>query len=350
MVQKVRIYSDKTRFAHKDTAMNSFHRGRRLRRTPVLREMVRETSLSAADLIMPYFVTETDDASFRQPISSMPGQFQLSLAELEKEVAEAVKLGVRSVLLFGIPAVKDELGSGAYATEGIVQKAIRMIKKNWPDLVVIADCCLCEYTSHGHCGIIAKGDSVGHVLNDATLDLLAQTAVAQAEAGADIIAPSDMMDGRVLAIREALDKAGFEEIPVMSYAVKYASAYYGPFREAAESAPRFGDRRTYQMDPANAQEALREMQADIEEGADLFIVKPGGPYQDIIRLMHDSFDVPLVAYQVSGEYSMICAAAQNGWIDRKAVIMESLIGLKRAGSKMIITYFTAEVLREGWVR
>ena len=216
--------------------------------------------------------------------------------------------------------------------------------------MVIADCCLCEYTSHGHCGIIAKGDNVGCVLNDATLELLAKTAVAQAEAGADIIAPSDMMDGRVLAIREALDKAGFEEIPVMSYAVKYASAYYGPFRDAAESAPKFGDRRTYQMDPANAQEALREMQADIEEGADLFIVKPGGPYQDIIRLMHDSFDVPLVAYQVSGEYSMICAAAINGWVDRKAVVMESLIGLKRAGSKMIITYFAAEVLREGWVR
>ncbi len=330
--------------------MSQFYRGRRLRRTPVLREMVRETSLSASDLIMPYFVVETDDASFRQPIASMPGQFQLSLAELEKEVAEAVKLGVRSILLFGIPAVKDEVGSGAYASDGIVQKAIRMVKQNWPDLVVIADCCLCEYTSHGHCGIIAKGDDRGCVVNDATLELLAKTAVAQAEAGADIIAPSDMMDGRVLAIRNALDEAGFTEIPVMSYAVKYASAYYGPFRDAAESAPKFGDRRTYQMDPANAQEALREMQADMEEGADLFIVKPGGPYQDIIRLMHDSFDVPLVAYQVSGEYSMICAAAINGWIDRKAVIMESLIGLKRAGSKMIITYFAAEVLREGWVR
>ena len=330
--------------------MSSFYRGRRLRRTPILREMVRETSLAAADLIMPYFVVETDDPSFRQPIASMPGQFQLSLAELEKEVGEAVKLGLRSVILFGIPAAKDPVGSGAYASEGIVQKAIRMIKKNWPDLVVIADCCLCEYTSHGHCGIIAMGDTVGRVLNDSTLELLARTAVSQAEAGADIIAPSDMMDGRVLAIREALDEAGYEETPIMSYAVKYASAYYGPFRDAAESAPRFGDRRTYQMDPANAQEALREMQADIEEGADLFIVKPGGPYQDIIRLMHDSFDVPLVAYQVSGEYSMICAAAMNGWVDRKAVIMESLIGLKRAGSKMIITYFAAEALREGWIR
>ena len=330
--------------------MSNFYRGRRLRRTPILREMVRETSLAAADLIMPYFVVDTDDASFRQPIASMPGQFQLSLTELEKEVGEAVKLGLRSVILFGIPSKKDEVGSGAYAREGIVQKAIRMIKKNWPEIVVIADCCLCEYTSHGHCGIIAMGDTVGRVLNDSTLELLARTAVSQAEAGADIIAPSDMMDGRVLAIRDALDEAGYEETPIMSYAVKYASAYYGPFRDAAESAPKFGDRRTYQMDPANVQEAMREMQADIEEGADIFIVKPAGPYQDIIRLMHDSFDVPLAAYQVSGEYSMICAAANNGWIDRKAVVLESLIGLKRSGAKMIITYFTVEALREGWVR
>ena len=330
--------------------MSSFYRGRRLRRTPILREMVRETSLAAADLIMPYFVVETDDPSFRQPIASMPGQFQLSLAELEKEVGEAVKLGLRSVILFGIPSAKDPVGSGAYASEGIVQKAIRMIKKNWPDLVVIADCCLCEYTSHGHCGIIAMGDTVGRVLNDSTLELLARTAVSQAEAGADIIAPSDMMDGRVLAIREALDEAGYEETPIMSYAVKYASAYYGPFRDAAESAPKFGDRRTYQMDPANVQEAMREMQADIEEGADIFIVKPAGPYQDVIRLMHDSFDVPLAAYQVSGEYSLICAAALNGWVDRKATVLESLIGIKRSGAKMIITYFAVEALREGWVR
>ncbi|MBQ5728402.1 MAG: porphobilinogen synthase [Mailhella sp.] len=330
--------------------MSSFYRGRRLRRSPILREMVRETSLAAADLIMPYFVVETDDPSFRQPIASMPGQFQLSLAELEKEVGEAVKLGLRSVILFGIPSAKDPVGSGAYASEGIVQKAIRMIKKNWPDLVVIADCCLCEYTSHGHCGIIAMGDTVGRVLNDSTLELLARTAVSQAEAGADIIAPSDMMDGRVLAIREALDEAGYEETPIMSYAVKYASAYYGPFRDAAESAPKFGDRRTYQMDPANVQEAMREMQADIEEGADIFIVKPAGPYQDVIRLMHDSFDVPLAAYQVSGEYSLICAAALNGWVDRKATVLESLIGIKRSGAKMIITYFAVEALREGWVR
>ena len=330
--------------------MSSFYRGRRLRRSPILREMVRETSLAAADLIMPYFVVETDDPSFRQPIASMPGQFQLSLAELEKEVGEAVKLGLRSVILFGIPSAKDPVGSGAYASEGIVQKAIRMIKKNWPDLVVIADCCLCEYTSHGHCGIIAMGDTVGRVLNDSTLELLARTAVSQAEAGADIIAPSDMMDGRVLAIREALDEAGYEETPIMSYAVKYASAYYGPFRDAAESAPKFGDRRTYQMDPANVQEAMREMQADIEEGADIFIVKPAGPYQDVIRLMRDSFDVPLAAYQVSGEYSLICAAALNGWVDRKAIVLESLTGIKRSGAKMIITYFAVEALREGWVR
>ena len=330
--------------------MSSFYRGRRLRRSPILREMVRETSLAASDLIMPYFVVETDDPSFRQPIASMPGQFQLSLAELEKEVGEAVKLGLRSVILFGIPSAKDPVGSGAYASEGIVQKAIRMIKKNWPDLVVIADCCLCEYTSHGHCGIIAMGDTVGRVLNDSTLELLARTAVSQAEAGADIIAPSDMMDGRVLAIREALDEAGYEETPIMSYAVKYASAYYGPFRDAAESAPKFGDRRTYQMDPANVQEAMREMQADIEEGADIFIVKPAGPYQDVIRLMHDSFDVPLAAYQVSGEYSLICAAALNGWVDRKAIVLESLTGIKRSGAKMIITYFAVEALREGWVR
>lgn len=328
----------------------SFHRGRRLRRTPILREMICETSLSAADLIMPYFVVDTPDASFRQPIASMPGQFQLSLKELEKEISQAVALGLRAVLLFGIPASKDPVGSGAYARDGIVQRATRMIKQRWPELLVITDLCLCEYTSHGHCGLIADGDKTGHVLNDATLDLLARTAVSQAEAGADIIAPSDMMDGRVLALRTALDKAGYEETPIMSYAVKYASAYYGPFRDAAESTPHFGDRRTYQMDPGNALEALREMEADIAEGADMFIVKPAGPYQDIIRLVRDRFDVPLAAYQVSGEYSLICAAAQNGWIDRKAVIMESLTGIKRAGARMIISYFSVEALREGWIR
>ena len=328
----------------------SFHRGRRLRRTPAIRDMIRETSLSAADLIMPYFVVDTPDEAFRQPIASMPGQYQLSLAELEKEIGEAVKLGLRAVLLFGIPAEKDPVGSGAYARDGIVQRATHMIKKNWPDLVVVTDLCLCEYTSHGHCGIIADGDKTGHVLNDQTLDLLAKTAVSQAEAGADIIAPSDMMDGRILAIRETLDKAGYVNTPIMSYAVKYASAFYGPFRDAAESAPHHGDRKTYQMDPANAMEGLREAAADIDEGADIVMVKPAGPYLDVIRMVRDNFDVPVAAYQVSGEYSLICAAAQNGWIDRKAVIMESLLGLKRSGSKMIITYFAVEALREGWIR
>lgn len=328
----------------------SFHRGRRLRRTPALRDMVRETSLSAADLIMPYFVVDTPDEHFRQPINSMPGQFQLSLAELEKEIGEAVKLGMRAVLLFGIPAEKDPLGSGAYAKDGIVQRATRMIKKNWPDLVVITDLCLCEYTSHGHCGIIADGDKTGHVLNDQTLDLLARTAVSQAEAGADIVAPSDMMDGRVLALRTALDKAGFEETPIMSYAVKYASAYYGPFRDAAESSPHFGDRRSYQMDPALVTDGLREAAADIREGADIIMVKPAGPYLDMITRVSERFDVPVAAYQVSGEYAMIRAAAQNGWIDEEAVILESLLGIRRAGAKIIMTYFTEELLKKRLVR
>lgn len=328
----------------------SFHRGRRLRRTPTLREMMREVTLSAADLIMPYFVIDTPDEHFRKPIDSMPGQYQLSLAELEKQVGEAVKTGLKSVLLFGIPAAKDPAGSGAYAEDGIVQRAVRMLRKNWPDLVIVTDVCLCEYTSHGHCGLVREGDATGCVLNDATLDLLAKTAVSHAQAGADIIAPSDMMDGRVLAIRAALDEAGFEDVPVMSYAVKYASCYYGPFRDAAEGAPKFGDRRTYQMDPAGVTEALREMEADIDEGADIFIVKPAGPYQDIIRLLYDNFDVPLAGYQVSGEYSMICAAAANGWLNEKATVMESLIGIKRSGAGLIITYFAEKALKEGWIR
>ena len=330
--------------------MNSFFRGRRLRRNAVIREMMEEVSLRPADLMMGYIVVETDDKDFRKPIASLPGMYQLSIEQLEKQVGEAVDSGLRSLMLFGIPAEKDEKGSGAYAENGIIQRAVRRLKKNWPELQVVTDVCLCEYTSHGHCGLLAEGDRSGHVLNDPTRELIARTALSHAQAGSDMIAPSDMMDGRILAIRETLDAAGFVDLPIMSYAVKYASAYYGPFRDAAESAPHFGDRRTYQMDPGNAQEALREMQADIDEGADMFIVKPAGPYQDIIRLMHDTFDVPLVTYQVSGEYSLICAAAQNGWIDRKAVIMESLIGLKRSGAKMIITYFTVEALREGWIR
>lgn len=330
--------------------LRHFHRGRRLRRTPVLRGMMRETSLSVDDLIMPYFVVDTPDQGFRKPIDSMPGQCQLSLAELEKQVGEAVGAGLKSVLLFGIPAAKDPQGSGAYDDNGIVQRAVRLLKKAWPDLVVITDVCLCEYTSHGHCGLIREGDRTGCVLNDATLGLLARTAVSHARAGADIVAPSDMMDGRVLAIRAALDEAGFEDTPVMSYAVKYASCFYGPFREAAEGAPKFGDRRTYQMDPAGVSEAVREMEADIAEGADIFIVKPAGPYQDIIRMLKDNFDVPLAGYQVSGEYAMLCAAAARGWLDEKASALESLIGIKRAGAGLIITYFAEKALKEGWIR
>jgi porphobilinogen synthase len=276
----------------------------------------------------------------------MPGIFQLSLAELEKDVAEAVALGMRSVILFGIPAAKDYKGSEAYNHDGIVQKAIRRLKERFPDLLVITDVCLCEYTSHGHCGLLRQGDTTGEVHNDPTLTLLAKAAVSHAEAGADIVAPSDMMDGRVLAIREALDANGFSHIPVMSYAVKYASAFYGPFREAAESTPQHGDRKTYQMDPANSREAMREAAADVAEGADFLIVKPAGPYMDIIRMVRDSFDLPVAAYQVSGEYSMIKAAAINDWIDGDKVAMESLTGLRRAGADIIISYLTVEMLRK----
>ncbi len=327
-----------------------FFRGRRLRSSVIMREIVKENNLQAADLIMPYFVVESEDENFRSPISSMPGQFQLSLKELKKEVEIAVADGLKSVLLFGIPAQKDPVGSEAYNDKGIVQEAVRMLTANFPQLLIITDVCLCEFTSHGHCGLLQDGDTSGFVRNDATLELLAKIAVSHAKAGADIVAPSDMMDGRILAMRKALDKAGFEQLPIMSYAVKYASAYYGPFREAAESTPQFGDRRTYQMDIANSDEALREMAADIEEGADLFIIKPAGAYQDIIRRMHDNFPVPLVAYQVSGEYSMIRAAAQNGWVNEEAIIMESLIGMKRSGAKLIISYFTQELLAKGLVK
>ncbi len=328
--------------------MIPFHRGRRLRATPELRTLVRETApLLVEDLIQPYFVVESQDPNFRKEIGSMPGQYQLSLAQLEKQVERAVDTGLHSVILFGIPAVKDEKASGAFADDGIVQEAVRLLKRRWPTLFVMTDVCLCEYMSHGHCGILTPE---GVVRNDASLPLLAQTAVSHARAGADMVAPSDMMDGRVAAIREALDQAGFEQLPLMSYAVKYASAYYGPFREAAESAPASGDRKSYQMDPANLREALREAYADLEEGADALIVKPAGPYADIIRLVRDHVDVPLCAYQVSGEYSMIRAAGLNGWIDEQAVMLESLMGLKRAGADMIITYFTETLLREKLAR
>ncbi|MFW5498001.1 MULTISPECIES: porphobilinogen synthase [unclassified Maridesulfovibrio] len=318
-----------------------FHRGRRLRRTPVIRDLIRETTLSANDLMMPYFVYETDDENFKKEVSSMPGQFQLSLKQLEIKVEEAVANGLKSLILFGIPAEKDPAGTQAYADDGIVQQAVRLLKKRWPELLVCTDVCLCEFTSHGHCGLVK--DEI--ILNDATLELLAKTALSHAKAGADMVAPSDMMDGRVAAIREILDENGFAELPLMSYAVKYASAYYGPFREAAEGAPQFGDRKTYQMDPANAREGLREAAADVIEGADILMVKPAGPYMDIIRQTRDNFDLPVAAYQVSGEYSLIKAAALNGWVDEESVVWESLIGLKRAGADLILTYFTEDVLK-----
>ncbi|MGE4442955.1 MAG: porphobilinogen synthase [Desulfomicrobium sp.] len=325
--------------------MLTFHRGRRLRSSKAMRDLVRESRLSRDDLIQPYFVVESD-ADFRKPIASMPGQFQLGLNRLMDEVAGAVDAGLKSLILFGIPVDKDPAGSQAYAENGIVQQAIRRLKDRWPELVVVADTCLCEYTSHGHCGLVSPE---GEVKNDPTLALLARAAVAQAKAGADIVAPSDMMDGRVAAIRQALDEEGFVNTPIMSYAVKYSSAFYGPFRDAAESAPKFGDRKTYQMDPANWREGLREAAADVEEGADILMVKPGLPYLDVIRLVRDNFDLPVAAYQVSGEYSQIKAAGQLGWIDETAVALESLIAFKRAGADLILSYFTQDLLKAGHV-
>ena len=318
-----------------------FYRGRRLRGTAAQREVLRETIVRPEDLVMPYFVAETTDACLRQPIEAMPGQCRLSLAELEKTVAEDVRRGLRSCLLFGIPAVKDAVGTGAYAANGIVQQAVRRLKDRFPDLIVITDVCLCEYTDHGHCGLLSP---TGKVLNDSTLRLLADTAVSHATAGADMIAPSDMMDGRIAAIRSARDENGFAQLPLMSYAVKYASAFYGPFREAAGSTPQSGDRKGYQMDPANRREALREAAADKKEGADILMVKPAGPYLDVIREVRDRFDLPVAAYQVSGEYAMIKAAGRNGWVDETAVMLESLIGIKRAGADLIISYFTQDLL------
>ncbi|WP_434389883.1 porphobilinogen synthase [Melittangium boletus] len=312
------------------------HRPRRLRRTAALRDMVRETTLAPSDFIYPLFVVEGRDV--RRPIGSMPGVFNLSLEHTVAEARRAQALGVKAVLLFGIPDFKDAHGTQAYATEGIVQKAVRELKSALPDLLVIVDVCLCEYTDHGHCGLI----EAGHVANDATLPLLARMAVTCAQAGADIIAPSDMMDGRVAAIRSALDAARFTDVPVMSYAAKYASAFYGPFREAAQSTPQFGDRRGYQMDPGNTREALKEVDLDLEEGADLVIVKPALAYLDIIRQVRDRVDVPVVAYNVSAEYSMVKAAAQNGWVDGDRMTLEILTSMKRAGSDLIITYHALE--------
>jgi len=316
-----------------------FVRFRRLRRSAALRRLVRETTLSPADFIYPIFVVHGTDV--REEIPSMPGQHHLSLDYLPMEAGALRSLGVRAVLLFGLPASKDEDGSEAYAGDGIVQQAVRALKAADPELVVITDVCLCEYTDHGHCGIIENGE----VDNDATLDLLSRTAVSHADAGADVIAPSDMMDGRVAAIRAALDDAGFGSTPIMSYAAKYASAFYGPFREAAESAPQFGDRRGYQMDAPNAREALREIEADIAEGADIVMVKPALAYLDVLSQARQRFDLPLAAYNVSGEYAMVQAAAQNGWIDGRAVTLEVLTAIKRAGADIIITYHAKDAAR-----
>lgn len=314
-------------------------RPRRLRRTEAIRDMVRENHLRTDELIWPVFVDET--ASADTPVGSMPGVFRYPPARAVEEVAAARAEGIRAVILFGIPAKKDERGSSAYDGDGVVPRTIRAIKSRVPDMVVVADVCLCEYTSHGHCGLVEDGV----ILNDETLPLLARAAVAYANAGADIVAPSDMMDGRVAAIRSALDEAGFKDVAIMSYSAKYASGYYGPFRDAAGSAPHFGDRRTYQMDPANGAEALREVAADLREGADLVIAKPAMAYLDVLADIRRNFNVPIVAYNVSGEYSMVKAAAANGWIDERRIVLETLVGMKRAGAKMIITYHAREVAR-----
>lgn len=317
-------------------------RTRRLRQTVAMRDMVRENHVRVDELIYPLFVMEGENLA--EPVESMPGICQYSLDRMNEELDRVKEAGIPAILIFGIPAHKDEVGSGAYDEHGIVQEAIRRIKKDYPDLIVIADVCLCEYTSHGHCGLIRDGI----ILNDETLPLLAKSAVSYAEAGADIVAPSDMMDKRVGAIRKALDEAGFTYTPIMAYSAKFASGYYGPFRDAAHSAPGFGDRKTYQMDPANGQEALREVEEDLEEGADLIIAKPAMAYMDIIRAIYENYNVPIVAYNVSGEYAMVKAAAANGWIDEKKIVMENMIGMKRAGAKMIITYHALDVAR--WIR
>jgi len=314
-------------------------RPRRLREKSLLRTMVRETALAVDDLVYPLFVVH--GRGVREPIGPMPGQHRLSVDELVKECKDAAGMGIPAVLLFGLPADKDPRGSEAYADDGIVQQAVRAVKDTVPDLLIVTDVCLCEYTSHGHCGIVEDGA----VRNDPTLELLARTAVSHAEAGADVIAPSDMMDGRIGAIREALDDATFADTPIMAYSAKYASVFYGPFREAADSTPQFGDRRSYQMDPANSQEAMREIALDLEEGADIVMVKPALPYLDVISRAKSEFGVPLAAYSVSGEYAMIRAAGQLGWLDEERAIMEALLGIRRAGADIVITYFAKAAAR-----
>ena len=315
------------------------HRMRRLRASESLRRLVRETRLEPSQFILPLFACP--GSGIRREIGAMPGNYQMSVDEIVKECAEVRSLGIGGVILFGLPETKDELASGAYADDGIVQRALRAIKRETPDLVVMTDVCNCEYTSHGHCGKVVDGD----VDNDVTLEWLARSAVSHARAGADIVAPSDMMDGRVAAIRKALDAEGFSKIPILSYAAKFASVFYGPFREAAESAPQFGDRRSYQMDPANGREALREIELDLEEGADMIMIKPALAYLDLIRQARDRFQVPIAAYQVSGEYSMIIAAARNGWIDCERAMMETLTSIHRAGAGIILTYFAKPAAR-----
>lgn len=313
------------------------YRMRRLRRTPAIRDLLRETKLQLDDLVYPFFVIAGEN--IRNPIPSMPGVFQLSIGNLIPEVREVVKLGIKAVLLFGIPAHKDSAATGAYDPEGIVQMAVRAIKDEFPDLVVITDVCLCEYTDHGHCGVVQEGE----VLNDVTLELLAKMAVTHAESGADIVAPSDMMDGRVAAIRNALDDEGLTDTILMSYSSKFASAFYGPFREAADCAPTFGDRKTYQIDPANLEEAVRESLLDIEEGADIIMVKPALPFLDVIHAVKQETKFPLGAYNVSGEYAMIKAAAANGWLDEQRAVLEAVTGIKRAGADLIITYHARDI-------
>ncbi|NMM52184.1 porphobilinogen synthase [Paenibacillus aquistagni] len=318
---------------------------RRLRKTAGIRNMVRETSLSVHDLIMPIFVTH--GTNVMEPITSMPDVYHFSLDNLNDEVDRIAALGIPAIILFGVPDHKDATGSSAYDHNGIVQQATRQVKARHPELVVIADTCLCQFTDHGHCGVVhvheVNGHQIGEVDNDASLAYLTQAAVAQAEAGADIIAPSNMMDGFVHAIRAGLDEAGYQDVPIMSYSVKYASAFYGPFRDAAHSTPQFGDRKAYQMDPANVREALREAEADVVEGADMLMVKPALAYMDVLRLLKDQFDLPLVAYNVSGEYSMVKAAAAQGWINEKEIVSEMLLGMKRAGADLIITYFAKDM-------
>jgi len=318
---------------------NPVYRPRRLRESPLIRKMVRESTLRTDDFMYPLFAVH--GRGVREPIASMPGQFRLSIDELLKECKDAASMGIPAVLLFGIPRDKDPRGSEAYADDGIVQQAVRAVKETIPDLLVVTDVCLCEYTSHGHCGVVEEG----RVKNDPTLELIGRTALSHAEAGADIVAPSDMMDGRVGAIRDTLDESGYQETPIMAYSAKYASAFYGPFREAAGSVPQFGDRRSYQMDPANGTEAMREIALDVDEGADIVMVKPALPYLDIISRAKAEFGLPLAAYSVSGEYAMIRAAGQLGWLDEERVMVEALTGIRRAGADIIITYFAKDIAR-----